>query len=180
MNHTLPSFFLKVDRSKAVVRAVWRLLCAAVTAGLLLQVRPNWGLLWLTEPASWFALAMMVFCLGIVVLALVIVGVRWLLVSVWPGPLGVRVTPKTLDIDLGPLGRSAHEWADLNVEIVQEIDPDLLDQLPDDSINLRIRRRGAKEDLAHTVQVAANLDDEEMTRLFRPYLEMGRISNGAR
>ena len=177
MNSSLPSFFLKVDRSKAVVRALWRLLCAAVTAGLLLQVRPDWRLLWLTEPASWFALAMLVFCLGIVVLTLVIVGVRWLLVGVWPGPLGVCVTPQALDIDLGPLGRRSHDWADLTVEVVQEIDADLLDQLPDDSINLRIRRRAAKEDLASIVQVAANLEDEEMTRLFRPYLEKVRMAN---
>lgn len=116
---------------------------------------------------------MLVLCLGIVVVVLVIVGIRWLLVSVWPGPLGVRVTPGMLDIDLGPLGRGSHAWGDLSVEVVQEIDPSLLDDFPDDSINLRIRRRGAKEDLAHIVQVAANLEDEEMTRLFRPYLEKG-------
>lgn len=174
MDEVLSSFFLKVDRSRAVVRALWRLLCAAVTVGLLMQVRPDWRLLWLTEPASCLALAILVVSLGIVASILFIVAVRWLLVSVWPGMLGVDVTPQKLELNLGPLGRRSHDWSELVVEVVQEIDMDLLDQLPDDSINLRIRRRDSKEDLAHIAQVAANLDDEEMTRLFRPYLRADR------
>lgn len=172
MDESHPEFFLKADRSRALVRALWRLLCTVVTGGFVWQIRPDWRLLWQTQPASCLALALLALCLASVMLMLLVSAGRWLLLAVWPGPLGVRVTPRGLEMELGPLGRRAHEWSEIVVDVEEEFDPALIDALPDDSLALRIRRRGAKEDLARLIQLATNVSDEELTRRFRPLLRM--------
>jgi hypothetical protein len=164
------TFFLKADRSRALVRALWRLLCAVIVGGLALQIRPDWRLLWQTQPASCLALAVLILGLALVALPLVIAAGRWLLLAVWPGPLGIHATNHELKLDLGPLGRRSYPWSDIVVEVEQEIDTDLIEDLPDDSITLRIRPRGTKENLARPIQLAANVSDEEFTRRFRPFL----------
>jgi hypothetical protein len=170
MDEPIATFFLKVDRSRALVRALWRLLCAVVAGGLVFQIRPDWALLWRTQPASCLALALLALCLALVALALLIAAGRWLLLAVWPGELGIRSTARGLELELGPLGRRAYEWSDIVVDVEQEIEPGLIDVLPDDSIALRIRHRGSKENLARLIQLAANISDEELTRRFRPFL----------
>jgi len=170
MDPSLSSFFLKADRSRAVVRALWRLLCAVGFGGLLAQIRPDWRLLWLTQPATCLALGVLALCLAAVTLILVIVAIRWLMLAVWPGPLGVQVTPRRVEMNLGPLGRLGFDWSDIVIDVEQEFDAEILDELPDDSFVPRIRRRGSKEDLARLIQLATNVSDEELTRRFRPYL----------
>ncbi|HKQ46940.1 MAG TPA: hypothetical protein VJZ71_02595 [Phycisphaerae bacterium] len=173
MYPSFPTFFLKVDRSRALVRALWRLLCAVVVGGLLFQIRPDWALLWKTQPASCLALGLLTVCLAVVAFTLLVAAVRWLLLAVWPGPLGVNATAHGLELDLGPLGRRAYAWEEIVVDVEQEIEPGLIDELPDDSLAVRIRRRGTKENLARLIQLAANLSDEELTRRFRPLLGDG-------
>ena len=56
----------------------------------------------MAEQLSWAFLAM---CTAIAGLACAIVGLRWLLYLLWPGPMGITVRPADVVIALGPFGR---------------------------------------------------------------------------
>ncbi len=56
----------------------------------------------MAEQLSWAFLAM---CLAVAGLACAIVGLRWLLYVLWPGPMGITVRPADVLIALGPFGR---------------------------------------------------------------------------
>jgi hypothetical protein len=177
MNESPPSLFFQADRSRAVVRALWRLLCAVIGGGLLLQIRPDWRLLWLTQWASCLALAHLALCLAIATLALFIATIRWLLFSIWPGPLGVEISAHGIAFQLGPLGNRSCDWS--QIDLAQDIDLEMLDDLPDDAFVPRIRHKGSNEDLARLIQVATNVSDEKLTRGIRPYLKlrMGEVQS---
>ena len=57
----------------------------------------------MAEQLSWAFLAL---CAAVAGLAFAIVGLRWLLYVLWPGPMGITVRQTDVLIALGPFGRS--------------------------------------------------------------------------
>ena len=52
-----------------------------------------------------FSWAFLAFCAALTGLALAASGLRWLLFALWPGSMGITVTPRQVIISLGPFGR---------------------------------------------------------------------------
>jgi len=166
----LPVIDLPVDRTRALVRGLWRLLCAVLAAGLAFLIHVDWRLLWLAQPASFVGLGVIWLTLVCTGLALGTSAVRWLLLAVWPAELGARITPHDVRLRLGPFGSSVHRWQDIAIQIEDGLDPGLLDGLPDDAFVPVLRSSVTNEDLAATILLYSPLGAEQLTRRLRPYV----------
>jgi hypothetical protein len=167
---TPPAIRLPVERGHALIRGLWRLLCAVLLGGFVFIAWPNWQLLWLTQKAICLAMAMILLCAAAIALALALVAFRWLLLACWNGPLGIEITPQTITMRLGPFGSRHVDWTRLRIELDADIDRDLFDLMPDDAFVPKIRNLDSGEDLAGSILKFARVSHEEFTRALRPYL----------
>src|SRR6266404_3474317 len=119
----LPAITFPIERSHALMRGIWRLLCAAIVGGAGFVIWPDWRLLWLTQKASFLALLVIVVCVAIAAIALAIASIRWLLLACWPGPLDIQMTPQTISMRLGPFGSYGFNWSQLRLELDESVDP---------------------------------------------------------
>jgi len=111
-----------VSRSRAVIRAGWRALCAGLLAALaaLIASRIDWRLMWRTDAFSCAALACVVASLALPAAGLALSALRWLLLALWPGPLGITWSDSSVDLALGPFGRARLDTARLRFLDVPE------------------------------------------------------------
>lgn len=166
----LPAIRFPIERSHALMRAVWRLLSVVIVGGALFVVRPDWRLLWLTEKASFLALAVIMLCGAAAAIGLSLVAIRWLLLACWPSPLGIEITPERVSMWLGPFGTREHAWSGLRLELGEDIDWDMMDLMPDDAFVPRLRVVASGADLIDVILKFARVSHEELTRALRPYL----------
>ncbi len=160
-----------------MIRGIWRLLCAVIAGGAAFVMWPDWGLLWLTQKASFLALGVIVLCIAAVAMGLAIVSIRWLLLACWPGPLGIQITPETISMRVGPFGRRMFDWSQLRMELDESVDPDLVDLLPDDAFVPRVLHLATAKDLVPDIIKFAGISHEEITRRLRDYLKVHGIKN---
>lgn len=162
---------LPVDRSRALVAALWRLGLACAPAAVLMIWDVRWRLLWTTDKATWLALATIFAALAAAALALLIPGIRWLVLSLWMGPLGIKLSNDGLQMNLGPFGRYDFDRRRLTIGIDRDIDAEMIDLMPDDAFLPVIRHPGAARDIAPIIQKFAGLESEKLTALLRPFLK---------
>lgn len=173
MMSDIPIHEIRVDRSAAVVRAVWRL-CAAVIAGgsaRLIGAALRWGILWQNERASFAAFALIVTILGIAAATFGWIALRWLALALWPGHLGIRLSSRSVCMRLGPFGSHDYRWADIEIQAGQPDLPDDDEPIVDDSILIRLQCRNGSNDVALAIRRFGHLDNERLNELLRPYVE---------
>jgi hypothetical protein len=152
------------------MRGVWRLLFAVIVGGIALVFWPNWHLLWVTEKASFVALAVLMTCGWAAAIGLAIAAIRWFVLACWPGPLGIEVSPERVWLTLGPFGKQVYEWSALRLELSSDIDPDLIELMPDDAFIPRLLVISTGKDLIDVILRFTRTAHEELTRALRPYL----------
>jgi hypothetical protein len=145
-----PPVTMGVDRFRATVRGGWRVLAAVLMLGAarMLQQALDWPLLWRTDSFSCAALAATVGAIAAPGAALALSAGRWLLLSAWPGRLGVFWDAREVTLRLGPFGRRALDRAGLRFSEIPEgfgFAGDKDDRLP------RIRHPRHAGDLAETI-----------------------------
>ena len=166
----LPVIELPIERGQALVRGLWRLLCAVLVGGIVFVVRIDWKLMWLTEKASFLALGVVMVCVALAAIGLAVSSVRWLLLAAWPGKLGIEVRPDRILLRLGPFGARTYDWSHLQIELDEAFDQDMIDLMPDDAFVPAIRHVAGGEDVVRIVMRFASVSHEELTRRLRPYV----------
>lgn len=169
----LPSFDLPVERADALMRGVWRLIPFALGMGLIVNIRPDWRLLWLTDRASYLAIGFLFLSLIVITLALLWSSGRWLVLALWRRQIGIRVTPEAITMQLGPFGDHRYDWREIRVIIDESIDPDMLELMPDESFVPRLVHPAADGDLSAIIQRFSRTPPERLTKLLRPYVRRG-------
>jgi hypothetical protein len=170
MGDGITTIKLEVDRTAAAVRGFWRLLVALIFASPLLVWQPDWKLLWLADRTSALAIGTLYVISLLCTIALVVATLRWFLLVAWMGRLGITITADRISMMLGPFGRRECEWRSLRIDIAEGIDPELVEQLPDDAFFPRLIDPRTREDLAGTILRFSTLDQESLTRTLRPFL----------
>ncbi|MFQ5430775.1 MAG: hypothetical protein ACE5E1_10740 [Phycisphaerae bacterium] len=162
---------LPVDRTQALVRALWRLIVSVCLVGAALLPGLDWDLLWKTNRATALALAGLYLVLGVATVLLVVPAARWLALACWPAGLHIDISPDHIVLELGPFGRQAFDWSRIEMGVPESISEDLLDDMPDDSFLPFIRHPEIEEDLSRRIQRFVHIETERLTGLLRPYLE---------
>ena len=163
-------FTLRVDRSMALVRGLWRLGVAGGCFWLLYVWDVRWGILWNTETATFIGLGTVYLGLAAVALSLLFPGLKWLLLVCWPGRLMIEINTRHVRFNLGPYGRAELDMERMSITPDREIDPDMLDLMPDDSFLTCMKHPALDGDLAGRIQVFSGLESERLNTLLRPYL----------
>ncbi len=168
---------LRVDRSKALVRGLWRLGIAGCCFWLLYVWDVRWEILWNTQTATFFGLGMLYLGLAAIALALLFPGLKWLLLMGWPGRLAIEITTRHVRFNLGPYGRADLDMERVSVTPDREIDSDMLELMPDDAFMTCMRHPAFDGDLGERIQVFSGIESERLNGLLRPYLvwKMGSI-----
>ncbi len=166
-----PPLVFMVDRSRALARAIWRLALAAAPVAVAWAWDPRWELLWRTQKSVFVAFGFLWLMLAVLGVALVVSGVRWLLLALWRGRLEIVVSRERLRIHAPPFLRRELDGARLRVELDEGVDPAMLDLMPDDAFLPHLRHPELSEDLTILIQRLTGLSSEQMTRLLRPWLE---------
>lgn len=169
----LPTFELPVERSAALMRAVWRLLIVTIIAIVLLSIRPDWRLLWLTDRASLVGLGVIWTGMLLTTAMLAYSAGRWITLAVWRRPVGIRVSPEAIELRLGPFGERRYAWKDIRVSLPESVDAELISSMPDDAFVPQLRHPAQEEDLAILMLRFSRTRPEALTRLLRPYMALG-------
>lgn len=180
MTEQLPRVSIKIDRGRAIVRGLCRLGGAVIIGGLLLVSQPDWGLLWQTQRATCVALGAVFMLLAATGAVLALSAVKWLLLSGWPGRLGIKISPDRVQLSLGPFGERTYDWARIRLRVDPDIDPAILDTLADDAFATHMRHPDCNEDLASRIQRFGGLEAEALNALLRPYLTRALIRHAPR
>lgn len=159
-----------VDRSKAVVRGLWRVAVASGLAWLLIVWDVRWEILWRTQTATFIGLGTVYLSVGSVALGLAYIGLRWLALAGWPTELTIEIRADGIEFRLGPFGRSRYAMKDLSIRPDREIDADILEVMPDDAFVTSIRSRGDGRELSDVIQDFAGIETERLNAVLRPYL----------
>ncbi|MFQ5412200.1 MAG: hypothetical protein ACE5EC_07870 [Phycisphaerae bacterium] len=163
---------LSVDRIRAAVRGLWRSACAGLLIALLWNwtAISDWGLLWQSQRASFIGLGVVYLVLAMSGLILLVPALRWLLLAAWPTRVGIEITPERITMRLGPFGGGVYDWSRIRMTLEPEVDPDVLEMLPDDAFVPRMFHPECEEDMARRIQVFSGLEAERVTALLRPLL----------
>lgn len=143
-----------VDRAGAAVRGFWRLLAAAGgTALLRIPIRNlEWRLLWEQQPlvaASW---GLVIGLVAVALLLFAIAAVRWLLLALWPGRLGIDLPADGIRLRAGPFGRMTLDRRRVQVSVEGDVDLDTLARLPPDSVAIELRHPDCPEEVVGRLQ----------------------------
>ncbi len=167
--------WLRVDRTRALVRAAWRLILAGGIIGAGYLTGPEgmeaWGWLWRSERAMFVAVATLEAAAAAAALGLLVGAVRWAILACWPKSLRLEIGPQEIALHVGPFGSGRYPWPEIRVEISPDVDPQFIERMPDDALAVSLRHPACHEDLAKRIERLAGVESERLTRLLRPHLE---------
>lgn len=179
------SAFVPVARGRAVARAsVWlapALVHALISWHILTDIRLEAASGANTVVAvAWIA---MLVPFGLVGAVMVIVGLRWLALALWPGRVGVTATADELKLALGPFGTRSFDASRLEAKYFFELSIDVVDEgfealLPDEeqvaNFLPRLRHPDAKEPLNRRLMRFATGTEPEIAQTLRPVIACWR------
>ncbi len=121
-----PETCILLSRTQAMERALIRLAPGVLgIIGAYLVVR---GLNFRTSAVDnriiEYCVALLMIPIVLSGVALVVVGIKWAIFSLWPGRLAVTTGPQGLLFELGPFGREIYPPEELNVQYLFEISMD--------------------------------------------------------
>lgn len=159
---------IPVERSAAMMRAIWRLVLVIFGMGILSIVQPNWQLLRLTDSASFWALILLLLIVGAATLIILASALRWLLLAVWPKPVGITVNADAIHMRLGPFGVRRFEWADITADFGDAIAPELTEAAPGYAPAPKLVHRD-QDDLFVLILRFSRIDAESLARTLVPF-----------
>ncbi len=135
-----------------------------------------------------YALAAVLAPVALVGVALVISGLRWLLMSIWPGRLGIIASADALTFQLGPMGVQRYAMEELTVRYLFESSPGeesetLYEALLDPDVQMaeflpRIEGRQDSKRLDLWMLKFAGLAERQCAASLRPWTDMVRNDRG--
>jgi hypothetical protein len=173
------AIYIPVYRGAAVIGGLWRLLVAGGFAALLIVWQPDWRLMWLTDKASCLAWGFCWLLLAAGLLGTLWSAGRWLLLAVWPPPLGAWFEASGVRLRYGPFGTRDFAWSELRIDFDLAVEPDLLAALPVEALMPRITCVVTDEDVTAGVLRFSHLEADALSRRIAPYLEAARASVSA-
>lgn len=165
-----PPITLEVDRTRALVRGLWRVVLGVLVLVGVTLADIRWSLLWRTDKATFMAYGTLCLAAAAAGLAMLLPGLKWLVLCFSSKPLSIVLDDRGLSMNLGPFGRFAFDASRLSIGLDREIDPELLEHMPDDAFMPTIRHPSSPKDLAIVIQVFTGLASEKLTALLRPRL----------
>ena len=166
------SFDIPVERSAAMMRALWRLMVVAAMVGLMSIIRPDWRLLRLTDSASFFAMVVVMLLLGTLSAWLFYTAMRWLILACWPSHVGMRVGSDAIELHLGPFGDRRYPWTDITADYGEAMDPEVLAAMPDHALTPRLMHR-VDGDLFTVILRFSRIDAEDLAKALTPFARHG-------
>jgi hypothetical protein len=160
---------LPVDRARAAMRGLWRLALMLITAAptFIMTVNLDWKLLRLSDPASFYGLGVLWLGLAATALGLFVSAARWLLLSVWHQPLLIRISPREIAWNLGPFGQRVIPVQSLEVRLFPEVEPELLESIPDDALTITMRHRSTGENIGAKLEMFVRINAAQVWRLLQ-------------
>ena len=168
-----PSIRIAIDRTRAMVRGLWRGVCGALLVGPVFVMDLDWRLLWQTQRATFLASALLTTLLAVAGVVLLVYGVRWIMLAAWPGRVGVEISPLHISMRAGPFGKETYAWSEIRVAYDEDMDPSLWDVLLDDETLPCVRHPICEEDLVVRIQRLAALRTADLAALLKPYFKRG-------
>ena len=168
-----PSIRIAIDRTRAVVRGLWRVAVAVFLVGPVLVMDLDWKLLWQTQRATFLASVLLTALPAAAGLVLLVYGVRWIMLAAWPGRVGVEVSPMHISMCAGPFGKEIYSWSEIRVAYEADVDRALWDVLLDDETLPCVRHPACEEDLVVRIQRLSVLRTEELAAMLKPYFKRG-------
>jgi len=172
---------IPVSRGRAWERAALRIGPGVVTAFLSAHAlgRLNFAPSGISNRITDYALAMILVPIALVGLALVVFGLRWLLMSMWFGKLEIVGTEDALTFRLGPLGAQRYTLEELTVYYPFEFCPEeelegVYESLLDPAVQMEeylphiVRRRDSAR-LDPRIPGLAALREKQCAALLRPW-----------
>lgn len=169
-----------VDRAGAAVRGFWRLLAAAGGGALLrIPIRNlEWRLLWEQQrlvAASW---GLVLGLSAVALLLFAVAAVRWLLLALWPGRLGIDLQEDGIGLRAGPFGCMTLDRRRVQVSVEGDVDLDTLAQLPPDSVAIELRHPDCPEEIVGRLQRFAGGHAQQVRLGIREWLLAGDAPPG--
>ncbi len=165
-----PAIRLEVDRTRALVRGLWRVVIGSLVLVGVVMADVRWSLLWRTDKATFMAYGTLCLAAAAAGLALLLPGLKWIALCLSSKPLAIVLDDRGLSMNLGPFGRYEFDANRLSIEVDREIDPELLEHMPDDAFMPTIRHPSSPKDLVIIIQVFTGLASEKLTAILRPRL----------
>jgi len=154
MRITVTSVFIQLDRHAALVRAVWRLLAAALIGGLAASIaaRIEWAEHWRGQRIVGLSLAFILTVIALPAIGLTYSALRWILAAA-AANAGIELNDAALVVRAGPFGSQAFDWPRLRIEIGGDLPPETWALLPDDAISIALTHPAFPGDLFDRIRV---------------------------
>lgn len=183
-----PEVFIPVARGRACFRALTWAVCGVALAlpAKLLAEGLNFNSSAISGRLVSLCLAAVVVLLVVLLLLVVVLTGRWLLVTIWPGELGITANGAGLSMRLGPFGVRRFDAFSLVATYPYEADDDdggFEAYLPEEEQHRlfvpALRRRGADERIDRLILKFAQGSEADLARLLHPAIEAWRRSPAA-
>lgn len=168
-----PTLCIAVDRTRALVRGLWRVACGALLVGPVLLMDLDWKLLWQTQRATFLATSLLTTLVAAAGLILLVYGTRWIMLAAWPGRIGIDISPLHISMRAGPFGTEAYSWSEIRIAYDEDVDRAVWDVLLDDETLPHVWHPGCQEDLIARIERLTALRTEELAATLKPYLKRG-------
>jgi hypothetical protein len=161
-------------------------LISAVGAGITLTVFPNLSVKGGVNRVVDWAMAIITLPAPLVSLFALWRAIRWLSLSLWPGPVGITVTPEGIRTQLGLIESRTYDAKRLIVrypfELAEELDEGSFEAyLPEEkqmeTLVPRITHPSAQRPLQEILMRFTLCDEGELARRLRPLIERWRHAN---
>lgn len=167
---------IPLDRLQAFVRFVWR---GAVGAGCMWLGRSIWPG---PDYQTIVYLSFLIFAFSIALAGLMfaMAAVRWLALALWPGVTRIKVTNERIDLHTGAFGHDSFAWSDIDVELEGNLEADIYESLPAESIVPTLRHRPTDHNVFGSLQTYSGHPAENLAAQIKPFvLQRLRVQEAA-
>jgi hypothetical protein len=183
--------FVPVSRGRALGRALVRLLGGVVPAVTVWSVldRLHFVPSGVSNRVVDYALAIAMIPFAIGALYLFGSGLRWLLLVVWPGHVGMTGRHKELELRLGPFGRWVLDAARLSIRYPHELDEEDADDTFERLVEPALLQRTRLPRMEHPdypgrvnwlIQRFGPRDEEALASMLLPFVQEARQERAGR
>jgi len=180
--------FVPVARGRALARSSVWLAPALVQALILWHVLADLQIHKTGSGSTMVAMAKIALLVPFAVAgaAMLVVGLRWLLLTLWPGRVGITADAHSLRLALGPFGRHIYDVNRLEAKYLFELSVDIVESgfealLPDDeqvdNFLPRLLHPDAKTPINRSIMRFACGTEAEVARALRPMIAQWRGEN---
>ena len=178
---------IAVPRSRALERALMRLVPGwfLLLVAYRVLIALNFSASGITNRITEYSITVVILPLAIAGLVLVLRGLRWLAMALWPGRLCIVADADVLTFDLGPMGRHRYPTDRLDVRYLFEMPDNSQDEgmtyeayldprQQMEELLPRIRFPGEPDALEERITYYATGTEKQLAETLRPFVEYMR------